>query len=571
MNSTQRKAIEQLIKESNANKQDPINLPLHQFESLLDLSGDLVALNLACYPEEDDEADSANLAEWQGKKSHQLWCLMESYDDYDRKDVPSNCLEYLKAKVSRKMPKLSEKKAKVICELFVMVNVAHMELKSKRPKSPEPKLVEVSKAVEIVAPELSLSDAISSLFKASEMEFGKRMMTMFSRFLHAMNQKIDNKESITKEFLIEAWTKASGMTIESVRIALAKEEKRTKNEGSKLKAKAEQAHGPFCGHVYGKKSEKKGGKVCGLFCANKTMFRSKKGDMINLCNKHIRNAATKHTCQMPGANGLCGKRVADTVLEPFAREGTWKDVSYCGLWLCKQHEPLANKNLDKADHPCSYKGSKTGKRCDKVAQKDSDGNWTDKCASHNKKGKKSGKKAADQRKALKKGKDKSKKSKKGQEKEDEVVVSEIKDDDKTSENAESKSSESKRPAKSGKPAKQEESDSESEDIDNESGSDSENENDAEPLTVELKFDLKKPADQDWVLRKSVNEDNDAFNFFVDRNSGLVGYNEDDTSSEEASNSTLTPLGIWDNDVQSYLELSEDAKKYAKKIGIGRTK
>ena len=208
---------------------------------------------------------------------------------------------------------------------------------------------------------------------------------------------------------------------------MAKVKKSEKIELKNAKQRLERAKGPFCGYKFGKKSENSG-KTCGDFCVDATLYPNKEGEMITLCVKHVKTAATKHTCQFPDKNkNECGKRVPDEETEPYSRKGEWKGLTYCGLWICGQHKPIADKNLDKASHPCTKTNTK-GKKCERVAQKNEDGTWSSQCTSCNKRDqKKISKKAADQRKALKKGK-KEKKGKGKKAEKDEVVVSEVKEE-----------------------------------------------------------------------------------------------------------------------------------------------
>jgi hypothetical protein len=633
MNSIQRKAIEQAIAGVY-----PADLPLAQFESILGLKGILTDLERACDPEAGKVNDDGDFGEWEGKKSLKLWRLMESYDDFQRTEVPSDPSAYLKAKFVDKKAKIkvSGSQAALVSEFFVFMNRAIEEwAKSKRkasksgsPKLPVQKLESEEKIeqdepdldkllMESCKPEATLTDAITNVFQIAAADTGKRITAMFARFTDTLVRKLEKKEEITRDFIIKTSAFVAGITVHKMEAALDKIKKSDNAEIENAKSKIERAKGPFCGYSYGKKS-KMSGQVCGEYCKDKTLYPNKNGEMIHLCVKHIKTAATKHTCQFPDKKngGCCGKRVPDEVTEPYNRDGKWKGVTYAGLWICGQHKLVADKNLDKADHPCTKKNTK-GKQCERVAQKDKDGNWSTQCVTCNKREeKKVSKKANDRRAAMKKGKGKSKGKDKEKEVE-EVVVSEVKvEDEKESKKTESKAEKSKKKSK-------DESDSESEsesedesgnDSDSESGSDSEDEkpqpakkapaksgakqaandsdnegsnkkkpkdedkkeekvdkSDDEKLMVSSCFTMKKFKDADWTLKRLTNEDNEEFNCFVDTNSGLVCYNVKDTNAEEVTNADLTALGVWNNKAQTYAEMSKAAITYANKLGVKTTK
>jgi hypothetical protein len=633
MNSTQRNAIEEAIKGVY-----PAGVPLHRFESILGLKGTLTDLERACDPENGTAYQDTDFAEWEGKKGLQLWCLLESYQDYERTQLPADPSAYLKAKIVNKSPKLkvSGAEAKLISEFFIFINKAlddweKVKVKKSGSRQSTPKLPaqqssdlgdknEISplESVEGKLPmqnvkEATLSDAVSNIFQLVAIEADKHVTSMFARFTDRLIDKVEKKEEITRDLIVQLSATVSGVTVFKIEAALAKVKKSEKIELKNAKQRLERAKGPFCGYKFGKKSENSG-KTCGDFCVDATLYPNKEGEMITLCVKHVKTAATKHTCQFPDKNkNECGKRVPDEETEPYSRKGEWKGLSYCGLWICGQHKPIADKNLDKASHPCTKTNTK-GKKCERVAQKNEDGTWSSQCTSCNKRDqKKISKKAADQRKALKKGK-KEKKGKGKKAEKDEVVVSEVKEEKsdavekKTDEKKETKDSK-KAPvvSKSGskkKPSKDEESDSESESEDesdsesesededdkpkkkatksskkpsDDSESDSEDEKESsdaksttpaeEKLTVNVSLDVKKFKDADWTVRRMENEAKEKFNCFVDANSGLVCYNAEDGNAQEVTNANLTALGVWNNEKQLYVELSKAAIKYANKLGV----
>jgi hypothetical protein len=628
MNSTQRKAIEQAIAGVY-----PADLPLAQFESILGLKGILTDLERACDPEAGKVNDDRDFGEWEGKKSLKLWRLMESYDDFQRTEVPSDPSAYLKAKFVDKKAKIkvSGSQAALVSEFFVFMNRAiekweeskRKASKSGSPKLPVQKLESEEKIeqdepdldkllMESCKPEATLTDAITNVFQIAAADTGKRITAMFARFADTLVRKLEKKEEITRDFIIKTSAFVAGITVHKMEAALDKIKKSDNAEIENAKSKIERAKGPFCGYSYGKKS-KMSGQVCEEYCKDKTLYPNKNGEMIHLCVKHIKTAATKHTCQFPDKKngGCCGKRVPDEVTEPYNRAGKWKGTTYAGLWICGQHKLVADKNLDKAEHPCTKKNTK-GKQCERVAQKDKDGNWSTQCVTCNKRDeKKVSKKANDRRAAMKKGK-----GKKGKDKEkeiEEVVVSEVKvEDEKEEKKTKSKAEKSK---KKSKDESDSESESESEDesgseSENESGSDSEDEKpqpakkgpsksgakpvvdndsddedkgsnkkkskddeekadklDEEKLMVSSCFTIKKFKDADWILKRLTNEKNEEFNCFVDTNSGLVCYNSKDTNAEEVTNADLTALGVWNNKAQTYAEMSKAAITYANKLGV----
>ena len=79
---------------------------------------------------------------------------------------------------------------------------------------------------------------------------------------------------------------------------------------------------------------------------------------------------------------------------------------------------------------------------------------------------------------------------------------------------------------------------------------------------------RKPVnDLDFIHRKV-----DSGVIFIDMNSGLVCENPNNKSSTKPDNNSLVAIGEWDNEKQTYTELTDQAQVYAKahKLGVGKS-
>jgi hypothetical protein len=91
----------------------------------------------------------------------------------------------------------------------------------------------------------------------------------------------------------------------------------------------------------------------------------------------------------------------------------------------------------------------------------------------------------------------------------------------------------------------------------------------EKLIVKENFsaDIPRP---NWVVRKIKEDDEEDINIFIDINSSIVIYNQDDVVSDffdEKQMENMTIYGVWDNNLQKVVELSNAAKSYAEKLKI----
>ena len=715
----QRQTLTKLAKESA----DVFELPLAQFASILDLPSDLLSgIQAAGDPLRGEQNLPSDYAEFQGKKSLKLWCLMESYG-YELTQMPKDPVAFLEESYQPEndFPTITPAQARKVCELFIIMgptgvakvvdaakaaeadfkvaeaakaakakdvprfgrqapsspkksNVAsgaapdatqdfavhdgdendfaalqHGADHSPRQKQPtmaQTAALRVAAAANAVAdvsePLINLGVVMDKIMRSHIADAEKKVNDLFVRF----TQTLMDRHQIEKEEMIEIWAEVAGSSAKAIQDGLDKEATRKEREAKKAAEKAKLALGPRCGYPYGPKA-KRANELCGEPCKDKKIYTDPKtGRQFSLCGKHNKTGIAKQTCDWvydesaPKKKGtICACRCSkaeyvvtdgkgkwvkskDEKAEPeqFDREGVTVDgLIFVGRWLCVKHIEAAHKALDRADHQCTHVGKKGDKkRCDKGCKKLEDGTWLAVCGKHEpKKNKKSGKKAADQRKALKKGKgkapkhqakkDKSKSKAKKEaesdsESEDESTESKAEtkaDKESTKSKGKAKPAEetkaveevkqeaapaTKRPTKSGgkpaevkedpKPAKsggkvkavaEDESDAEDEDPEKTQVIDDEDED--EKLMVEENFSSKPTRKAKWVIRTTEDEDKNAFYFFVDANSGLVAWNEDNADAEELDEAALVPLGTWDNESQEYAELSEKAKKYAKKLGL----
>jgi hypothetical protein len=88
------------------------------------------------------------------------------------------------------------------------------------------------------------------------------------------------------------------------------------------------------------------------------------------------------------------------------------------------------------------------------------------------------------------------------------------------------------------------------------------------VIIKENFDLKRERKPSWMLHKIKDDNKEDMNIFIDANSGLVVYNEEDLEAKTLNDiKFITVYGIWDNESQSVVELSTAGKNYAKKLGL----
>ncbi len=335
--------------------------------------------------------------------------------------------------------------------------------------------------------------------------------------------------------LIKIWNEVIPEFVMDCDLMVAKENDKKKKEIEKIEKKKKEQGGPFCEYIWGPKSQKNGSS-CGEFCKNSEPA----SDGKTYCNRHIKQIMSKHKCEFingdktknPGTK--CGANIKpDAVI--FSLDGEYKGNSYKNCWLCKKHTSMVENNMTCADESiqCQHiytdksKTHASGERCDKKAAKDSI-----MCGRH------------------KKGNAKSKASKATDQKKKELVKEseEDKSEEKSEQEVEVESktkSPMKSTMKSGKISKPE-----------------------DKLMVVTNFKLvkNKARKENFVHRKKINDERESFYIFVDTNSGLVYINPNNESTVEIDTNSLTALGIWDNDDQTYAKLVPEAAIYAKAAG-----
>jgi len=417
-----------------------------------------------------------------------------------------------------------------------------------------------------------------------------------------------------KDTIMEIWKSVSSTLAENIQVGIDKAIVRRLNEESKAKQKLETMKLPTCGRRSGPKT-KNPNKLCGKPCPDKTVYKDKDGNEYCLCKKHTKAASSKHSCEWTYGDEApkkkatkCGCRVKSETV--FATAGSWKGVTYAGLWICDKHTKKANENLEKNTHKCKFSGGK--KECDKLqkhVKDDKTGAFTwlsDMCAKHSKKSdKKQNQKDSDQRKKLKSGgKDKkneksgkdskdakSKKAEKEEKKaqeEKEEEESEDEGSDNESEDESDNEEESPKTEKKDDSKASEKKQESAKPVAEKSGSHRSSQTDEKTEKTEKKTEAEKPKaaaekiiakdnfsvkgnrKPDWKHKMIKDGDDGDMSIFIDITSGLVVYDEEDMESEtleEDKTEGLIAYGVWNNKGQEVEELSKPAKKYAEKLGI----
>lgn len=459
-----------------------------------------------------------------------------------------------------------------------------------------------------------LSQFVTRTLLAVVPQAEKEMCGYFASFTEkliaaAEEGKLNPKsKSSAKDTIMDIWKSVSSTLAENIQAGIDKAIVKRMNDEVKAKQKLEAAKLPTCGRRSGPNT-KNPNKRCDKPCVDPTVYKDKDGNEYCLCKKHTKAANSKHSCEWeygeeaPKKKGTkCGCRVKASAV--YGRAGSWKGVTYAGLWICDKHTKKANDNLEKNEHKCKFPGSKNGKDCDKLqkhVKDDKTGSITwlsDMCAKHAKKSdkKQNQKKDADQRKKLKSGKGKDKKSKKDA-KEEKKKAQEESEDEVESENEESdeedekdEKEEKKEVVKDNKQEKKDDKEAKKDDtkqgkrdsVKDEKKDDTkkqEKKDDKETKKTDVKkekiiakenFSVKGNRKPDWKSTSYKDDDGAYMNVFVDVTSGLVVYNEEDMdakSLEEDQTDGIIPYGVWDNDSQEVTELTKPAAKYAEKLGF----
>lgn len=525
------------------------DLPLAQFEEILDLPGLLNAIHKANDPEQGNADNEEDFVKYKGKKSYKLWCLLEDYssDVYNLEEVPSKPLKYITDKFQKHI-KLTEKQAQIICEFFIFIKSVkpettdshtcninddlkakidfssnHLELRQHSMSKSKSPIMHSSQNVIVSSGSNSLSELISKTLLSSAVAVEKEINAVFVRLSKELILEF-KWDSADQERLLSVWGRVSGDQAKIIQAGLDKEAQRKKNEETKLKKRAELSKAPTCGYKYGSKS-KNANTLCNEPCQDGTIYKDPKtGIEYCLCNKHKKSRAAKQACEwvydesapkkkgqdcgcrcvkvkyQPGVDGKKGKWIKiEGEPETFTRDGVSKNgVSFVGKHLCLKHIAHAHDALDKVDHQCIHRGSKGEKKqCESLSIRNDDGTWTNHCNKHTKDSKKKSKKEKSQRKALKSGNNK-KKSEKAEKKSEDDMKEENNEDnqeDEKSESKEDKKSNKKskiKSSKSKKSKKSKASDDEN-DSDNENDSDDEKSEEIKDETKDVKEPLKSSA------------------------------------------------------------------------------
>lgn len=433
------------------------------------------------------------------------------------------------------------------------------------------------------------SQFLTRTFMAAVPQAEKEMCGCFASFTEKLIAAVEEgkfspkNKSSAKDTIMEIWKSVSVSLAENIQAGIDRAIVKKLNEESKTKQKLESLKLPTCGRRSGPNT-KTPNQLCGKPCVDKTVYKDKDGNEYCLCKKHTKAANSKHSCEWiygeeaPKKKGTkCGCRVKAAAV--YNTPGSWKGVTYAGLWICDKHIKKANENLEKNNHKCKYSGNKGDKECDKLQKHIKDektGAFTwlsDMCPKHSKKAdkKQNQKKDADQRKELKSGKGKNKKEKEEKKKTDKKKAEESEDesddeteskDEKKEEKKEEKKDEEKEEKKDRRSTAPLEV-AENKKLEVEKPS-------SEKIIVKENFSLKGDREPEWQLHKIKDDDGEDMNIFIDTTSGLVVYNEEDLeadSIEDDQMETFMVYGVWDSNSQSVVELSKAARKYAEKLEL----
>jgi len=379
-------------------------------------------------------------------------------------------------------------------------------------------------------PSLSVSTAWTDALSASMVGLAKAKL---EEVLMRFTEVVATDCKVERSILCSIWSRVAPDCAMDLKAAIEKETKKKEAEVKKLQKKEEEKNGPGCEYVYGPKA-KKANQPCGEFCKDDTVAEDGKV----YCNKHKKQVGSKHTCCFvfgPKASNHgeeCGARITKDV-EPFNREGEYEDHDYEGKWICKKHTEQVNKALDRKDNQCTHeygeKSKNAGERCTSLAKEGG------KCAKHQggKKEKSDTTAEKDKRKAAKKGNDKK------SDEDDEDDVKPLPDKKKVAV-IEAKSTKAEKPSKKAV-----------------------NDN---RIMVKLNF-KKKGGTPKFVHTLCKNDGGTDFSAFVDITSGLVCINPDDSDAKSAEPDTIQSLGVWDNDLQTFVELTPEAIVYSESVSI----
>lgn len=449
-----------------------------------------------------------------------------------------------------------------------------------------------------------LTRTLMAAVPQAEKEMAGYFVTFTDKLIDAVKDgkfaQVTSKNA-AKDIIMEIWKSVSSSLAENIQAGIDKAIVKKLNEETKTKHKLESLKLPTCGRRSGPNS-KNPNQPCGKPCVDKTVYKDKDGNEYCLCKKHTKAADSKHSCEWVYGDEApkkkatkCGCRVKSETV--YNTPGSWKGVTYAGLWICNIHTKKANENLEKNNHKCKFSGTKGDRECDKLQKHIKDKKtgvftWlSDMCAKHSKKPeKKTQKKDTDQRKQLKAGKGKSgkkdKKDEKAEKKAEKKKVEESESESESESEDESdneKDEDKKEEVKEEKTEKREVKEDKKEEkkdrrptipLEVTEGKKPEEEKKSKPsiekLIVKENFTAKGHSDPDWKLHKIKDDDNEDMNIFVDITSGLAIYNEEDMESEtldEDQFENMIVYGVWDSESQSVVELSKQAKAYAKKLGL----
>lgn len=306
---------------------------------------------------------------------------------------------------------------------------------------------------------------------------------------------------------------------EKTQLSLTNIIKRQNNENTIIKERAERNKLPKCGFT------KKNGTNCGKACKS----GHKKEDR-DICDEHF--AQIESYRDEPCAFSGCDEHVKKTAAAVDIH-GEIDGVSYVDKFLCVKHHKKIVSQLQKLSNPCKFMvQSKDGERmCGALAVSD------ERCKKHHGK---TAKKTLKEDKPEEK-KEKSKKNNKGSKKEDTPAEEEPKKKTKKGSKKEDTPVEEE-------PKKKTKKGSKKEDTPAEKKSDSD---------IDVNFKGKRAVN--WIIKT---DDDDSEEIFVDANSGLVA-----AEMGENGESNKVVYAIWDVANNTISALTEDAKKYAKKLKL----